>query len=209
MKLKQIILEEQSDEEILEILERDCKRFLEICDNKFLYRGSKTQSTDNSLKKIKMRKDRAPRDMKANTHVMLDNYFEDNFGIRYRSAAVFVTGSKENAEDYGKVYAVFPIGDFSFIYSPIIVDLYSNIKHNEIVSSLNPFKKPTKIKHTQESINAYLDSGKYTNKNLLAGIKKGNEIMIHCDEYYIIPLRTLQKIKFKSYVKKIWNKVTK
>ena len=211
MKLEQLLLEELSDDEILEILERDCQQFLESCDNRFLYRGSKTESKEKTLHKVKTRKDRAPRDMNGNTHVLIDNYFEKKYGIRYRSASVFTTGSKENAEDYGSAYAVFPIGEFSFIWSPNVVDLYSNLKAAQTFKKFfsNPFKASKPIVITQEVINSYLDTAKYTNDNLGVAIRKGNEIMISCDEYYIIPLSTIKKIKFKRYVKNMWNKITK
>lgn len=127
MKLEHLISEELSDDEILKILERDCRQFLKSCDNRFLYRGSKTESKEKTLRKIKTRKDRTPRDIKVNTHTLIDNYFEKKFGIRYRSKSVFVSGSKGSAEYYGSVYAVFPIGEFTFIWSPKVVDLYSNL----------------------------------------------------------------------------------
>ncbi len=101
MKIEEIIVEELTDDEILESLERDCLPFLESCGNRFLYRGSTTNENQPTLKKIKPRLDRVPRDMDANVHVMIDNYFEKKFGVRYRSEGVFGTGSKYNAEDYG------------------------------------------------------------------------------------------------------------
>ena len=210
MKIEELIVEELTDDEILEILESDCRPFLESCGNRFLYRGSKTNENEPTLKKIKPRLDRVPRDMDANLHVMIDNYFEKKFGVRYRSEGVFGTGSIYNAEDYGTVFAMFPIGEFSFISSPRIVDLYSNIKMNETFKNMfkTPFDK-NKFQHNQETINEYLQSKNYSSDNLAAALHKGNEIMIKCNEYYIIPLSTIKKIKFKKYVKNMWDKITK
>lgn len=61
----------------------------------------------------------------------------------------------------------------------------------------NLFKPSELIELTQESIDKYLNGRNYTDDNLGAAIRKGNEIMINCDEYYIIPLSTVKKIKFK------------
>jgi len=79
--------------------------------------------TTNGLFKIPCPVMRQPRDTPPEAHEAADNWFFQNFGISYRSNALFGTGSFNQAKEYGYVSAMFPIGDFNFCYSPIIDDL--------------------------------------------------------------------------------------
>lgn len=75
-----------------------------------------------------VRLDRKPVDTPPDIHKILDDTFDKKFGFRARSNAIFVTGDYYNAEDYGdKVYMIYPIGNFKFVWSNSIVDLYGRV----------------------------------------------------------------------------------
>lgn len=128
-------------------------------------------------------KNRQPKDMPLDLHRRADNWFQVKFGIRYRSQALFITGSKfiaiahAHANSEKHVVRIIPISAYSFCWSPVIKDLFS------FGNSANG-----------ETIEEFLDSGKYSQTNLEEAIKSGNEIMLFCERYVAIPLQHLEKV---------------
>ena len=108
-----------------------CKPFLESIKYNLIkfavFRGLE-RSNPATLFKIPCPIDRSPRDTEIEQHKAADDWFLHETGIRYRSNALFGTGSYRQASDYGIVYAMFPIGDFNFCYSPIIDDLTGSLE---------------------------------------------------------------------------------
>jgi len=198
-----------------EEIQRDCKPFLEAINhdvpNNVLYRGmddvpklgTKTARLDS----------RKPTDSHRADHNDLNNYFNQKYGHPYRNG-VFATGAFNMASGYGSVVAMFPIGNFEYIWHKKIMDVYSNI--------LKPSFGQANIywaKYAQ-SINADIDIGRMDavadwaktrkptelldfmgdyrmNQNLIAGLKSANEIMVWTEKYHFISYRFLNR----------WNKV--
>ena len=77
----------------------------------------------------KIRKNRAPTDTGGDVHHYADDQFYKEFGTRYRSNAIFVTGATRMAASYGtNVYGIFPRGNnYSYAWSPSIKDLYDEV----------------------------------------------------------------------------------
>ncbi len=75
----------------------------------------------------KIRSDRHPDSTPQLVHEIVDDYFEKQFGHRYRSNALFVTGDENDASQYGKVFMILPIGEFKCLTSYNIGDLYLKI----------------------------------------------------------------------------------
>lgn len=173
----------QSFEDIWTQIEKDCKPFLKEAKKagKFVWRGVSESKRYGGLTKLNLRKDRRPVDTSAKMHDYFDDIFNRHFGFKGRSNALFCTGSAYTAEDWGQPYMVFPIGKFKFIYSHTINDLFDwhrSANHSH-------------IKWNKLYIDGVLDdeplfASLYTNKNLAAGIRSNNEIMLNCKEYYLL-----------------------
>jgi hypothetical protein len=74
------------------------------------------------------RKDRKPKDLAEHYHKGMDRVFYDKFGWRPRSEGVFVTNNFVTAESYGNAVNIFfPVNGFSFVWSTIYSDLYTNV----------------------------------------------------------------------------------
>lgn len=184
---KQFILEESdlTAEQIAQKILKDCQFFLKEInfhpENVFyhgLFRGIgiKTNDEKNILRKWRVNDSREPKDMPRELHDTLDDFFEEEFGTRFRSESLFATGSKSMAREYGIVFLVFPIGRFEYIWSPVVRDAWEYFSNEHDYTS-NQLKK---VLHTTDNL--------YVNKNLDEGIESGNEIMIACESYYTIPL---------------------
>jgi len=109
-------------------IKRDCQPFIQanhqaLKNNEYLYRGVKAASVDQKFIQGDVRTDRRPRDTSKIWHQILDEFFQSKFGWPYRSAGLFATTDMFTAIDYGKAYAIFPIGEYRLCYSPVISDM--------------------------------------------------------------------------------------
>jgi hypothetical protein len=88
-------------------------------------------SSDVSAVK-RIRNDRRPKDTPEHQHDYMDDAFHQQFGVRYRSNSIFVTGKIADAESYGSnVYGIFPAkNNYSFIHSNRIRDLWTDVLEN-------------------------------------------------------------------------------
>lgn len=131
MKLKKYMKDIELSK-IPDILMKDCKPFIdEIRKGRkvgFLYRG--TEKNILNLKKVKPRKDRKPKDMPEDLHKLFDKLFKKEFGWKARSEGTFVSGFIGIATSYGKPCLFFPIGNYKYIWSLEIEDLYSEVEES-------------------------------------------------------------------------------
>lgn len=166
MKMRELF--ESDDEDMIAAIKRDCKPFLKECrDNMVLnlmMRGMKGKGDE--IFKQSVRQDRKPLSMPGDKHKAFDDWSLEKFGFRARSQSVFVTGSYDDARSYGHPYAIFPIGDFEFIWSPEVGDLF--------------------MYHTTSNVD--FDDLGYKDTDLKAALELENEIMVHCKEYYAVPI---------------------
>lgn len=157
------------DAEILELIKRDCQPFLKHHPDGLMFRGMKNKGV--GAFKQSVRGDRKPKNMLPELHSKIDDWFQTKFGIKARSETVFVTGDFNDARSYGKAYAVFPIGEFDFVWSPEVGDLFI-VLHNE-----TPSEVPDRLADL-----------KYQTTDLKAAIDSYYEIMVRCKEYYAVPI---------------------
>jgi hypothetical protein len=181
MRLENYIAERSSREmtrdDIIKIIKSDCRPFLRKLDKnriRLLYRGTQHWLGDfNTIKKFIPRKHRKPSDMNELDHEMLNKSFYKKFGWKPRSEGVFCTGSSGTASGYGNDYIFFPIGDFEFVWSPTIDDLYDYTHTRKPIGSI--FLKD----FYDETVDKYINSG------LATAIAKRYEIMVRCNSYYL------------------------
>lgn len=159
-----------------------------------------------------VRKERKPMDTTKIIHHIIDDWFEEEMGMKARSEAVFCFGeaARVAAKEYGELAVILPIGKFHYVWSPKIADLYDDVIRKEIQnparmgapSSIKPEYVGSDGKPDIEKIHELMNGLKYTINGFDKAVGDSVEIMVECDEYYVIPVVDefqLEKIK-KAFV---------
>lgn len=134
-----------------------------------MYRGYSLRDHQETLPVVitAPRADRKPLDTNIGWHNLIDNYFLKKFGHKFRSNALFCTGDKRHAQDYGPAFLVIPHNPMKFLWSPQIDDLANN---------------PEVMRPPPEGVTEIGDdtpAGTYINSNLSGAISSTHEIMIY------------------------------
>lgn len=202
--------ENQTYEDILQILQKDCKKYLNEMKNTILYRGS-TVKVENIAKKHAHLEDRTPMSTPKHIHDELNDAFNTIFGWKVRNG-IFTTSNIDTTLAYGRSYMFFPIGDYKYCYSPQIHDLTFSLdmfidkdrKEHLMQIYYNDKEAIKKHKSFEKYFKEYITfidvepdaetfiKKYYTDKNLVSTLKKLNEsgrsreISFKCNEYYLI-----------------------
>lgn len=183
MRIKEILTESYDADTIAEMLRKNCAPFLSQTSG-VLFRGARASdlvATEvNGVFVGKTWPDRKPADTFSIDHDTANNWFQHEFGIRYRSDHVaFCTGNTRTAAAYGEACIFVPINTFTFCWSHKIRDL------NDVMPSrLVPDGR------RGEMVEDALWSGEYQTTNLDAAIASRCEIMLRCLEYYLLIVPT-------------------
>lgn len=123
---------------------------------------------------------RNPADTRVTDHRIADAWFKKKFGIAFRSNHIaFCTGKIQTASAYGDVCIFVPIGNFSICWSRTIHDM-ADVMPSSIV--------PDYLRAGM--IEQALEMGDYQTSNLSAAIAAKHEIMLQCEQYYMLTVRT-------------------
>lgn len=203
------------------ILLEECSTFLEkfksIYHNgtkKPLRRGMLLQS-DDDIVKVKVNKNRTPMNTHRRIHEAADDWFLERFGVRARSQSVFCTSSTKVANDYGFPFLVFPAGNYEVIWSRKINDLFFVLSEGNILSRIRgekymnrdaePLiddKNEVSDKELYDAVYTILDESDYVKGHLDQALASKNEIMVHCDHYYVAKHDNPAVLEFmKDYIK--------
>lgn len=203
MKIRELLNEKMmSEKEAAELVVKDCKKYLdEIGDvrNNALWRGvisSDGVKYSSGINKIQTNKQRKPRDTNEILHKHFDNWFDEEYGIRFRSKGVFVT-NYTRAKIYGNPMMFFPIGNYSYIWSEKYGDLYSSwYKFYPTVKTKEEELKDYNSNNFEKLVKTFLDKGKWQFNKGLEQISDYNftpntdvkkfEAMFYCDEFYLV-----------------------
>lgn len=158
----------EASKPIIDMLKKDCSKFIEDIkgSGSLLYRGNNKFVDEFGV--FDVRKDRKPSSTNKDLSQLIDMSLFDKFGFKPRSEGVFTTSNESDASIYGQVFLFFPIGNYKYIWSEQVGDLYTDI------TSIDEFDK---FKDT------FIDT------DLKSAIKTGNEIVFICDKYYLIKTR--------------------
>jgi hypothetical protein len=176
MKFLHYLNEEEKQINIVEIIKNECQPWLRTI--KPIINTGKTfiryVKPSEPIKKITPRTDRYPKNSSQELHDIFDNGLKKIFGWKPRSEGVFVYPIHKLSNISGpRAYLFYPIGEFKYIWSPKIRDLY-NIQTDA-------------INNPEKFIKMYID------KNLLKSFKgqlnHSNEIMFKCDSYYLVTIK--------------------
>jgi hypothetical protein len=117
-------------DKIADIIVRDCKKWLIDSNCIPIYRGmgkrwwGKGEGTDllENILKIRVMKDREPRDSPKWLHESMSKKMVADFGIPFRSQSVFAIRSIDMASNFGEIYMVYPIGRYDYAWSAVVND---------------------------------------------------------------------------------------
>lgn len=141
---------------------------------------------------LPVRKNRAPRDTHPDLADVIDDMLEQKFGWRPRESSIFCTGALSVARAYGKIYRVFPIGQFKYVWSKEIRDITRKIPI--LLANVGAMSKDVDEDYPKEVLADFYETlsdnfeGSFLDHDLLGAIQSKNEIMVSCDKYLIIPL---------------------
>lgn len=145
-----------------------------------------------------VRKDRKPMDTLPMLHDAIDDWFEEEMGMKARSQTVFCYGEsgRKGAATYGDAAIIVPIGTFRYCWSPKISDLFDGIisKYMQRGRAVQPIYIGSDGKLDREKIFKEMDTLGYTTNKLDEAVTSISEIMIECDEYYVIPYADEQQL---------------
>lgn len=195
-------LSEQEIQNFSELIRKNCSQFLDESGYAgFLLRGVKGLSDIQSYTALDIegnemeygiktvRQDRKPLDFTRQRHEIIDEWFVEKFGIRARSQCMFAGGNriaKSELEHYGTPCVVFPIGEFKYIWSPEVGDLFGKMNI--------PWGDRTEEEWTEETYK-WLDVQQYQTDGLDKAVRTNNEIMVKCDRYYAFPIEYQEQMK--------------
>lgn len=190
-KLFESIETEINFDKVVEILSTECSEFLDILKQfniKGLFRGHKIWDEGNITKgfwKITPFEKRLPRDTKASISKLLDQEFENKFGIPLRSKGIFASKDMSIAKDYGKhkneAFLFFPKNGFRYFWNPEVDDLFTLLRDDTSWYEKNPFFwNSSEQRDFQQIIDGYQEGG--------IEKVKWQEITFICDEYYLLDL---------------------
>lgn len=129
---------------------------------------------------------------------------KDLYGVKPRESSVFCTGTMNVARDYGYIYAIFPIGDYTYWWSPKVEDLAETYREYDLVfsaiesqlSSGDSEALPEYKEKLRKSVRRLLAENEYKNTDLTTAIKSKNEIMLKCDSYYSVELSLAEGLRY-------------
>lgn len=198
MNFKQFLkegIDTYTEREVIPLIKKDCKKFLNENGGQFLYRGMRLHGSlmDPDVVKMTPRQDRIPKDTPQRVQKYFNEEFELEYGVKdIRSRATFCTGNKRSARTYGDLYAIFPMGDYTYWWSPRVHDFYNDITkyitatyQSEISDDdEDPLVYIEDV--TKEDIHSFILDMPYQSSDLVKAITSGYEIMLLCDSYYAI-----------------------
>lgn len=148
--------------------------------NNILYRGMSSviigkQEIENNY----LISPRVPRNMPSDLHNEADTWFAEKFNFKFRSQAIFCTGSITVAQSYGTPAAICPIGEHLFCWSPDIGDLYMSYQAS-----------PLSMQQLLES--SFYATFTYSDTEILKkALDTGNELMLWCNSYTATEIRRI------------------
>ena len=144
---------------------------------------------------------RKPKDTPKYLHTELNRIFTKLFHFPFRNGT-FVSGSRSFAAGYGNVSLTIPIGEFHYLWSPKVEDLFEHWQNFETETILHSMQTNA---YSTNSIRweAYLDmirrnDVQYQTTNLIQGIKSDHEIMLYCDRCFVLPEEPVITIALKQ-----------
>jgi hypothetical protein len=139
--------------------------------------------------------ERQPLDTPETVHKVMDEIFYKKFKVKARSQSIFCTGSEGIASAYGNPFLIFPIGKFTFLWSPQTKDMYDRIRRmgDEVNVRLDRGARPSE-EDLEKAINFMEQvANGYIKRDLQKAIASGHEIMVQCREYFAVDMGSYEE----------------
>lgn len=179
--------ENGSLDDIIKMLENDCKPFLDELSSYqsgLLLRGSLDKI---DVYKFYQSRKRKPRDMSYYISNRLNEMFFKKFGYNLRTDGIFTTKDAYTTKTYGYTYLFFPIGDYKYFWNEDIEDLYTELEgFNWYYEFEEGDTRYDEI--LQKIVDGYIDY------NLGDSFKQ--EVTFICDSYYLINTKYLDELRY-------------
>lgn len=159
-----------------DIINHECRPFLDEAKGyRFsVWRGAR----ELNIKLVKLLpahlEDRRPLSTNRDIHDGLNKAFVKKFGKPYRNG-VHASGNEYEVAAYGTPYVFMPVGKYSYCWSPIVEDIYNDIRPIHWLKAKGGFDG-----------DRYIERRGYQEVNLKKAIKSDKEIMFWCNDYYLI-----------------------
>ena len=147
----------------------------------------------------------------AESSEIISNYMDDileaKFGWRPRAQGVFCSSSRATAGEFGKLYKIFPMGDFKYVYIPDVDDTAIKLRrairaeigvnavfrNDDFLKDLDDSNDDPKTQKTFDEIKAVIkhEMSKFKDTNLKAAIEGQDEVTFKSKLYLAVPV--LQK----------------
>ena len=158
-----------------EIIRRDCQPWIQSLPRPtrtLAWRGINGLPKDGQFGRKQARlTNRRPASTGLNLHNSTNEMFIERFGKPFRNA-VFVVGNVKVADEYGNPYAIFPIGEFEYVWNPEIDDLFGYTSETST------------DQEALDLVTAAMPG--YQATELSKGIRSSYEIMLWTTEYYYV-----------------------
>jgi hypothetical protein len=145
----------------------------------------KINGTDVKWKVVTARKNRPAGDTPQEFSDEADKYFQETFGWKARGDATFVSGNMFQAGNYGDVHIVIPMGETKFVWSPKLVDLYTEV-FIRLFGRYGP--KSNKDPEEHAKFIEAIKKANYTDADLAKAISSRHEIALNCQRYVAIDI---------------------
>lgn len=184
MRFKEFILEDS--EFSAELILRDCSKWIEATKLSSAKAWHGTGGSGGAeVKLIKNRYRESPSNSSKTLHDAANRILKDKFGWQPRMEGLFVSGDVDMAQSYGYEHLVFPKGDFKFVWSPEIQDLYFYSKG---------FYKRHRIAGTTAATTILIDelenNIEWKDDDIVAALESGNEVIIKAAAFYLVDARS-------------------
>ncbi len=171
-----------------EKFKQECAPYFEAIDKptRIMFHGDAGGAKDISIVDFKPRN--KPKSTLKEIHNEINKYLEERFGWPFRNG-LFVTGSENQAAEFGKPFAIIPIGKFEWLCNTQIRDFTWDYSDSWTALTKNP-------------LDNFLKEKRYSwihNTNLSECIQSRKEIMLKCEKFYQIEMNTYDKI-IKEYL---------
>ena len=143
--------------------------------------GEDARLADNFAFIKDVRSDRKPKDTAPSLHALFDELIAKAGKVANRSNSMFVTGSPSRAKEYGKLFVVFPVGEFNYTWSYEYEDWYNDAPADDPEFEIF---FPKYIEGDDNSLKKAIDS----NNEIMIKCKAAVYINDHFFTNYVLPL---------------------
>lgn len=203
----------EDDEDLVKFLKKHCGEWISETGAEMAWRGASPENKPKYGFIGTTRKDRKPRDSSQVQHDFFNQVIAKAGGTANRSNSIFVTSDDGISEMYGETYAFFAIGDYHYTWSPELEDWTQFLSHEYLMTHYQLDDEEEDIIHKYqghpsaqvaalakekpEGRDFLFNIDKYdykfikehvkVDKNLSEALYHGNEIMVQCEKYIMLP----------------------